>query len=32
MLIALHKNATTTLATRLALQHANGTDRELPQQ
>ena len=32
MLIALHKNATTTPATRLALQQASGTDRELAQQ
>lgn len=32
MLIALHKNATTTPATRLALQRASGTDRELAQQ
>lgn len=29
MLIALHKSATTTPATRLALQRASGTDREL---
>ena len=29
MLISLHKNATTTPATRLALQQATGTDREL---
>lgn len=32
MLISLHKNATTTPATRLALQQASGTDRELAQQ
>lgn len=32
MLISLHKNATTTPATRLALQQATGTDRELAQQ
>lgn len=32
MLIALHKNAKTTPATRLALQYASGTDRELAQQ
>ena len=32
MLIALHKNATTTPATRRALQQASGTDRELAQQ
>lgn len=32
MLIALYKNATTTPATRLALQQANGTDHELAQQ
>lgn len=32
MLIALHKNATTTPATRLALQQASGIDRELAQQ
>ena len=32
MLIALHKNATTTPAIRLALQQASGTDRELAQQ
>ena len=32
MLIALHKNATTTPAIRLALQQARGTDRELAQQ
>ena len=32
MLIALHKNATATPATRLALQQASGTDRELAQQ
>ncbi len=32
MLIALHKNATTTPATRLALQQASGTGRELAQQ
>lgn len=31
MLIALHKNATTTPATRLALQQASDTDRELAQ-
>ena len=29
MLIALHKNATTTPAIRLALQQASGTDRQL---
>jgi len=29
MLITLHKNATTTPATRLALQQASGTDKEL---
>ena len=32
MLISLHKNGTTTPATRLALQQATGTDRELAQQ
>ncbi len=32
MLITLHKNATTTPATRLALQQASGTDKELAQQ
>jgi hypothetical protein len=32
MLISLHKNATTTPATRFALQQASGTDRELAQQ
>ena len=32
MLIALHKNAATTPATRLALQQASVTDRELAQQ
>lgn len=32
MLIALHKNATTPPAIRLALQQASGTDRELAQQ
>ncbi len=32
MLISLHKNATTTPATRLALQQASGTDRDLAQQ
>jgi hypothetical protein len=32
MLIALHKNATTTPATRHALQQASSTDRELAQQ
>lgn len=32
MLIALHKNATTTPATRRALQQASSTDRELAQQ
>lgn len=32
MLIALHKNATTTSATRLALQQASGIDRELARQ
>lgn len=32
MLIGLHKNATTTPATRQALQQASGTDRELAQQ
>ena len=32
MLITLHKNATTTPATRLALQQASGTDRELAAQ
>ena len=32
MLITLHKNATTTPATRLALQQASGTDREQAQQ
>ncbi len=32
MLIALHKNATTTPATRGALQQASGTNRELAQQ
>ncbi len=32
MLIALHKNATTTPATRLASQQARETDRELAQQ
>lgn len=32
MWIAMHNNATTTLATRLALQQASGTDRELTQQ
>ena len=32
MLISLHKNATTTPATRLALQQASGTDRALAQQ
>lgn len=31
MLIALHKNATTTPATCLALQQASGTERELAQ-
>ena len=32
MLISLHKNATTTPATRLALQQSSGTDRELAAQ
>ena len=32
MLIALHRNAATTPATRLALQQASVTDRELAQQ
>lgn len=32
MLITLHKNATTTPATRLALQQTGGTDKELAQQ
>ena len=32
MLISLHKNATTTPATRLALQQASGTNQELAAQ
>ena len=32
MLISLHKNATTTPATRLALQQSTGTNRELAEQ
>ena len=32
MLISLHKNATTTPATRLALQQSSGTDQELAAQ
>lgn len=31
MLISLHKNATTTPATRLAIQQAHGTEAELAQ-
>jgi len=31
MLISLHKNATTTLATRLVIQQAHGTGAELAQ-